>query len=94
VTLEGATEDERTLEVIAETTKHKRTLRFKGRLKHAPKIGIVVIWRLESSKSKGLQAHWRGYLSPHDEVKARGYIVEFDANNKREDNLGFWLELK
>ncbi len=48
-----------------------------------------MIWRLESSESKGLQSHSRGDLGPHDEVKARRYIVEFDTNNKGEDNLGF-----
>jgi hypothetical protein len=51
VTLEGATKDEGTLEGIAETTKHKGALGFKSRLKHAAKVRITVIWRLESSES-------------------------------------------
>ncbi len=83
-----------TLEGIAKTTKNKGALGFKGRLKYATEVGIVVIWRLESLESQGLQAHSKGDdLSQHDEVKIGGYIFEFDTNN-REDNLGFWLELK
>ncbi len=53
-----------------------------------------MIWRLESLESRGLQAHSRGDLGPHDEVKVGGYIVEFDTNKWGEDNLGFWLELE
>jgi hypothetical protein len=52
-----------------------------------------VILGLESSKSRGLQAHSRGDLNPLDDVKNGGYIVEFDTNNIGGDNLGFRLEL-
>jgi hypothetical protein len=89
VTLEGAIEDEGTLEGIAKTTKDKGALGFKGKLRHATEVGIAVIWKLESSKSRGLQAHSRGELGPHDEVKVGRYIVEFDTNNKGENNFGF-----
>jgi len=77
------------LKGIVQTTKDKGVLGFKGGLKHATKIGIIVILGLESSKSRGLQAHSRGDLGPHDEVKDGRYIVEFHTNNKGGDNLGF-----
>jgi hypothetical protein len=48
-----------------------------------------VISRLESLESRGLQAPLRSELNPLDEKKDGGYIVEFDTNNKGEDNLGF-----
>jgi hypothetical protein len=58
-------------------------------LGHVAKVKVVVISRLKSLESRGLQAPLKGNLDPLDEVKDGGYIVEFDTNNKGEDNLGF-----
>jgi len=87
-------EDERALKGIVETIEDKGVLGFKGGLKHDTEVGLIVILGLESSKSRGLQAHSRGDLDPHDEVKDGRYIVEFHTNNEGEDNLGFCLESK
>jgi hypothetical protein len=87
MTLEGVTKNEGALEGILETIKDKGALGFKGGLRHAKEIGVVVILKLESSESKGLQACSRG--DPFDDVKDGGYIVEFDTNNRGGNNLGF-----
>jgi hypothetical protein len=58
-------------------------------LGHVAKVRVIVISRLESLESRGLQAPLRSELNPLDEKKDGGYIVEFDTNNKGEDNLGF-----
>jgi hypothetical protein len=58
-------------------------------LGHVAKVRVIVISRLESSESRGLQAPLRSELNPLDEKKDGGYIVEFDTNNRGKDNLGF-----
>jgi hypothetical protein len=54
MTLEGILEDEGALEGIVETIEDKGASRFKGGLRHVIEVGVVVISRLESSKSRGL----------------------------------------
>jgi hypothetical protein len=83
MTLEGATKNEGGIR------RNSRNNRRQGGLGHVAKVKVVVISRLELSKTKGLQAPLRGDLDPLDEVKDGGYIVEIDTNNRREDNLGF-----
>jgi hypothetical protein len=63
MTLEKVLEDDGALKGIMETIEDKGASRFKGGLRHVTEVGVVVISRLESSKSRGLQACSRGDLT-------------------------------
>jgi hypothetical protein len=68
------------LKIIARTTKNKGASRFKGGLGHVSKVGVVVILRLKSLESRGLQAPLRGDLDP---IRLFGTKLAPFVTNKR-----------